>query len=115
VPDHWYAWDIDECWIDVVVSAGVFRSAEDALREWRDPVGAAASGTALSTSPPETTARLLASCLETGPLSDLLQGSEPRELIREYYRLRRAPATSSAPLGPGGSRRRGAARRRLRA
>ena len=88
-PDHWYAWDIDECWIDVVVSAGVFGSAEDALREWRDAVGAAASGTALSTSPPETTARLLASCLETGPLSDLLQGSEPRELIREYYRLRR--------------------------
>ena len=88
-PDHWYAWDIDECWIDAVVSAGVFGSAEDALREWRDAVGAAASGATLSPSPPETTARLLASCLETGPLSDLLQGSEPRELIREYYRLRR--------------------------
>jgi hypothetical protein len=34
-------------------------------------------------------ARLLADCLETGPLSDMLEGSEPRELIREYYRLRR--------------------------
>ena len=88
-PDHWYAWDIDECWIDVVVSAGVFGSAADALREWRDAVGTAASGTTLSPSPPEATARLLAPCLETGPLSDLLQGSEPRELIREYYRLRR--------------------------
>lgn len=88
-PDHWYAWDIDECWIDAVVSAGVFGSAADALREWRGAVGAAASGATLSPSPPETTARLLASCLETGPLSDVLEGNEPRELIREYYRLRR--------------------------
>ena len=88
-PGHWYAWDIDSCWIDVVVSAGVFGSAEDALREWRDAVGAAAFGTTLSPSAPETTARLLAPCLETGPLSDMLQGSEPRELIHEYYRLRR--------------------------
>src|ERR1700730_8829039 len=35
-PDHWYAWDIDVCWIVVVVGAGVSASAEDALREWRD-------------------------------------------------------------------------------
>jgi hypothetical protein len=35
------------------------------------------------------TAQLLASCLTTGPLADLLEGSEPRELIREYFRLRR--------------------------
>ena len=88
-PDHWYAWDIDWCWNDVVVSAGVFGSAEDALREWRDAVGVAASGTPLSPSAPEATALLLAPCLETGPLADILQGSEPRELIREYYRLRR--------------------------
>ncbi|MGH3288642.1 MAG: hypothetical protein ACRDPD_28835 [Streptosporangiaceae bacterium] len=88
-PDHWYAWDIDWCWIDVVVSAGVFGSAEEALREWRDAVGDVASGATLSPSPPGTTARLLAPCLQTGSLSDLLQGSEPRELIREYYRLRR--------------------------
>ena len=87
-PDHWYAWDIDSCWMLTVVGAGVFWSAEDALAEWQHAVGPAA-GTALSLSAPETTARLLARCLETGPLSDLLQGSEPRELIREYYRLRR--------------------------
>ncbi len=31
-PDHWYAWDIDLCWIAVVVGAGVFASAEDALQ-----------------------------------------------------------------------------------
>jgi len=29
-PDHWYAWDIDLCWITAVVGAGVFGSAEDA-------------------------------------------------------------------------------------
>jgi hypothetical protein len=87
-PDHWYAWDIDSCWIITVAGAGVFGSAEDALAEWQHAVGPAA-GTALSPSAPETTARLLAPCLETGPLSDMLQGSEPRELIREYYRLRR--------------------------
>jgi len=109
--DHWYAWDIDSCWIITVAGAGVFGSAEDALAEWQHAVGPAA-GTALSPSAPETTARLLAPCLETGPLSDMLQGSEPRELIREYYRLRRrahrltgsagATAASATAASPGG-------------
>ena len=87
-PDHWYAWDIDSCWILYVVGARVFGSAQDALAEWQHAVGPAA-GTALSPSAPELTARLLAPCLATGPMSDMLQGGEPRELIREYYRLRR--------------------------
>ena len=110
-PDHWYAWDIDSCWILNVVGAGVFGSAQDALAEWQQAVGPAA-GTALSPSTPETTARLLAPCLQTGPLSDLLEGSEPRELIREYYRLRRrahglvdsagATAASAAAASPRG-------------
>lgn len=108
-PDHWYAWDIDSCWILTVAGAGVFGSAQDALAEWQHAVGPAA-GTALSPSAPETTARLLARCLETGPLSDMLQGSEPPELIREYYRLRRrarglagatAAAASSGRDDPG--------------
>ena len=86
--DHWYAWDIDACWILYVVGAGVFGSAQDALAEWQHAVGPAA-GTALSPGAPEMTARLLAPCLQTGPMSDMLQGDEPRELIREYYRLRR--------------------------
>ena len=99
-PDHWYAWDIDSCWILTVVGAGVFGSAQDALAEWQHAVGPAA-GTALAPGAPGTTARLLASCLETGPMSDMLQGDEPRELIREYYRLRRrarglAGATAAA-------------------
>jgi hypothetical protein len=58
-PDHWYAWDIDSCWILTVVGAGAFGSAQDALAEWQHAVGPAA-GTALSPSTPETTARLLA-------------------------------------------------------
>jgi hypothetical protein len=107
-PDHWYAWDIDACWILYVVGAGVFGTAEDALAEWQRAVGPAA-GTELSPGAPETTARLLARCLETGPLSDMLQGSEPRELIREYYRLRRrarilvgGTAASAAAASSGG-------------
>jgi hypothetical protein len=109
-PDHWYAWDIDSCWILTVAGAGVFGSAEDALAEWQHAVGPAA-GTALSPVAPELTAELLAPCLETGPLSDMLQGSEPRELIREHYRLRRrarvltgsaATAASATAASPGG-------------
>ncbi len=97
-PDHWYAWDIDSCWILTVVGAGAFGSAGDALAEWQHAVGPAA-GTALSPSTPETTARLLASSLKTGPLSDMLEGSEPRELIREYYRLRRRAHVLTGPAG----------------
>ena len=104
-PDHWYAWDIDLCWIAVVVGAGVFASAEDALGEWRDAVGHAASGAALSPCAAGMTARLLAPCLQTGVLADMLQGREPRELIREYYRLRRRARdlTGSADTGAGSS------------
>jgi hypothetical protein len=104
-PDHWYAWDIDLCWIDVVVGADVFASAEDALREWRDAVGPAASGAALSSCPVGMTSQLLAPCLSTGPLADMLQGNEPRDLIREYYRLRRRARdlTGSADAAAGSS------------
>jgi len=104
-PDHWYAWDIDLCWIAVVTGAGVFASAEDALGEWRDAVGPAASGAALSPCAAGMTARLLAPGLQTGFLADMLQGRESRELIREYYRLRRRARdlTGSADAGAGSS------------
>ena len=46
-PDHWYAWDVDSCWILSVVGAGVFGSAQDALAEWQHAVGPAA-GTMLA-------------------------------------------------------------------
>ncbi len=65
-PGHWYAWDIDSCWMLTVAGAGAFGSAEEALAEWQHAAGPAA-GTALSPGAPETTARLLAPCLETGP------------------------------------------------
>ncbi len=104
-PDHWYAWDFDLCWIAVAVGAGVFASAEEALSEWRDVVGPAGSGAALSPCAPGMTARLLAPCLQTGMLADILQGSEPRELIREHYRLRRRARdlTGSGETGEGSS------------
>ena len=86
---RWYAWDIDRCWIHNVVGAGTFASAEDALREWQDAVGAPAARTTLSACDPAAVERLLAPFLEAGPLAEMLQGGEPRELIREYYRLRR--------------------------
>jgi hypothetical protein len=87
--DHWYAWDIDTCWLLTVVAAGVFGSAQEALAEWQHAAGPPAAGTALSPAAPELTAQLLAPSLETGPMSEMLQGHEPRELLREYYRLRR--------------------------
>jgi hypothetical protein len=99
-PDHWYAWDIDSCWILNAVGAGVFDSAQTALAEWQHAAGSAAA-TALSPSTPETTARLLAHCLETGPMSDMLEGTEPRELIWEYYRLRRRAHDLVGSAGAG--------------
>ena len=44
-------------------------------------------------------------CLQTGVLANMLQGPEPRELIREYYRLRRRARdlTGSADTGAGSS------------
>jgi hypothetical protein len=88
-PDHWYAWDVDTCWLGDVVAAGVFGSPQDALAEWRDAVGPAAAEADLSPATLDTAADLLESCLRTGPMSDTLQGIEPRAFIREYYRLRR--------------------------
>jgi hypothetical protein len=37
--DHWYAWDIDMCGLDVAAGAGAFGSAEEALAEWREASG----------------------------------------------------------------------------
>ena len=103
-PDHWYAWDIDSCWLLNAVGAGVFWSAQDALAEWQRAVGPAAGKAALSPGTPEMAARLLHPCLRTGPMSENLDGFEPRELIWEYYRLRRrahvlvGPAAAAADV-----------------
>ena len=87
----------------VVVGAGVFGSAEDALAEWRDAVGPTAAGAVPSPCAAGMTARLLSPGLETGPMANILEGSESRDLIREYHRLRRRAhdLTGSAHAGAG--------------
>jgi hypothetical protein len=108
-PDHWYAWDVDTCWVSHVVGAGAFGTAEDALAEWSDAVGPAASGAGLSPCPAGLSAVLLAPCLAVGPLAEILTGYEPRELVREYYRMRRraqvltVPADDEAGLAQSGT------------
>lgn len=99
--DHWYAWDVDACWLTNVVGAGVFGSAEDALDEWRGAVGPAAFGASLSPCPAGWPAWLLGSCLSVGPLAELLTGFEPREFIREYYRMRRRARVLVGPVDAG--------------
>jgi hypothetical protein len=96
VPDHWYAWDVDACWVVSVVGAGTFGSAQEALAEWRGAVGAAA-GSELSQAAPGLVAVLFAPCLQTGVLADMLQGNEPRELIRELYRMRHRARVLAGP------------------
>jgi hypothetical protein len=99
VPDHWYAWDVDTCWVVSAVGAGTFGSADEALAEWRGAVGAAV-GSGLSPSDPGLVAGLLGPCLQTGVLADMLHGNEPRDLIRELYRMRRrARALAGAASG----------------
>jgi hypothetical protein len=98
-PGHWYAWDIDACWIDRVVGAGTFGSAAEALAEWRDAVGPRASGAVLAACPPELTVRLLRENRQDGPVSEFIRGDEPRGLLQEYYRGRRRARELSASLG----------------
>ena len=102
VPDHWYAWDVDACWVVSVAGAGTFGSADEALAEWRAAVGTAADSE-LSPGDPGLVAELLGPCLQTGVLSGMLAGNEPRELIRELYRMRRrARALTGAASGAVG-------------
>ena len=87
--DHWYAWDIDTCWLVTVAGAGSFGSAEDALTEWRDAVGMTAADAGLSRCPGELAGWLLGQSARSGLLGEMLEGGEHRELIREYFRSRR--------------------------
>src|ERR1017187_2341437 len=84
--DHWYAWDVDTCWLVTVVGAGTVGSAEYALTEWRDAVGMTAADARLSRCPGELAAWLLGPSARSGLLGDMLVGGEHRELIREYFR-----------------------------
>lgn len=101
VPDHWYAWDVDACWAVSVTGAGTFGSADEAMAEWRGSVGAGACSE-LSPGNFGLVAGLLRPCLQTGVFADMLHGDEPRELIREMYRMRRrACALAGAVPGAG--------------
>jgi hypothetical protein len=71
-PDHWYTWDIDSCWITVVVGADA----------------------ALSPCAAGMTSRLLAPELQAGFLGEMLQGSEPRELSTSTTGSGTVPAPS---------------------
>ena len=64
-------------------------------------MGAPAARATLSACDPGAIKGLLAPCLEAGPLADMLQGGEPRELIREYYRLRRRARDLVEAVGGG--------------
>jgi hypothetical protein len=86
---HWYAWDVDTCWLVTVVGAGAFGSAEDALAEWRAAVGETAGDAAFSRCPANLAEWLLGPAVQTGPLGEMFSGHEHRELIREYFRSRR--------------------------
>lgn len=97
---HWYAWDIDACWIDEVVAAGSFGSADEALAEWRGAAGPRAADAELRDCSPDLAVRLLRQPLETGPFAEYVKGDEPEELMREYYRQRRrAREVSASVLG----------------
>jgi hypothetical protein len=89
VNDHWYAWDIDTCWLTTMVGAGAFGSAEAALADWRAAVGATASRAEFSRCGTDLAHWLLGPALRTGPFGEMFQGGEPRELILEYFRSRR--------------------------
>jgi hypothetical protein len=95
---HWYAWDIDACWIDEVVAAGAFGSPGEALADWRGAVGPRAAGADLEGCPPDLAVRLLRQPLETGPFAEYVKGDEPAELMREYYRQRRRAREVSASV-----------------
>jgi hypothetical protein len=85
---HCYAWDIDWCVAGTVVGAGAFEDATEALTWWRAQVGPAAGEAALSTPHPLEFLRLLQPALAIGTLLDAgIVGDEPREVMREYYRL----------------------------
>jgi hypothetical protein len=101
--DHWYAWDVDSCWLVTVVGAAAFGSAEDALTEWGDAVGMTAADARLSPCPGELAAWLLGPSARSGPLGEMLTGGEHRELIREYFRSRRRGQLALGSL-PGGGR-----------
>jgi hypothetical protein len=86
-PSHWYAWDLDWCAMANVMAAGPSSSPAEALAEWRTAVGPAATASDLSTCPPDLAMRLMQPALALGTIWEMVAGGEPRQLMREYFRL----------------------------
>jgi hypothetical protein len=86
-PHHWYAWDLDWCSMGAVMAAGPCPSPAEAFAEWRAAVGPAATASGLSPCPPRLAMQLLQPALALGTIWEMVHGSEPRELMREYFRL----------------------------
>lgn len=94
---HCYAWDVDWCVAGTVVGAGAFEDAAEALTWWRERVGPAAGEAALTTPRPLEFVRLLQPAFAIGTLLDPgIVGDEPREVMREYYRLQVRAASVAA-------------------
>ena len=98
-PDHWYAWDLDWCVDGLVVAAGAYGSAADALAEWRAAAGPSAVA-ALAPCPPELGLRLLAPARPDSLQATSVFGNEPAEFVREIPRLSHRAGALTAALGP---------------
>jgi len=86
-PSHWYAWDLDWCATANVMAAGPCSSPAQALDEWRTAVGPAATASELTTCTPDLARLVLHPALALGTIWETLYGTEPRPLMREYFRL----------------------------
>jgi hypothetical protein len=96
--DHWYAWDIDSCGIEMVVAGGAHDSADSALAEWRQAVGPAAASAQFSPCPPQLGVRLLDPAHNNPIQLECVDGEEPPEFFREILRQSRRAADLSAYL-----------------
>ena len=97
--DHWYAWDLDWCWSDLVVAAGVYASPDAARAEWEAAVGPAAAPGELSPCPPELGRRLLAPAQPGSSQFESIFGDEPAQFFREIPRLSRRAAALTDSFG----------------
>lgn len=85
-PDRWYLWDVDACGYEVVtVHSGFHATAESALTAWRETVGHAAAGAALTTVDDTETLHALL----PGELEGLRPGGEDQDQYAEFLRSRR--------------------------
>jgi hypothetical protein len=98
-PDHWYAWDLDWCADGLVVAAGAYGSAADALAEWRAAVGPAAATAELTHCQPELIIRLLEPALPGSLQGTTVFGDEPAGFFREVPRLSRRAAAVADSVG----------------